>query len=825
MESRLIPASLLGRLFLKAYRYLKARPFIHVHLLLLGAGLFAIVAASGVFWAPADLATALKYAALLTMALLLACLFLHWFVVTPRAHLNSAEAIRRNGYRFLAWFTAHNLAWFCFFAAGSLGLLWLAGPTTAVLCAAAGAIACACVCLAGVLRPHSISSLTLCWNSDAPTWTGNSWKFLAETLVLRDRLRFAIDKDATTAGSLAQQLAVVMDVDTAAPLDLTDPQPAQWLWLREIRNRLLALTPYYLATFLLAYLAMALTPGFKPNLPQGGTQFTEKTDLAMRGDPEQRKPKPESSQAQTPPNDSDKANPDNGGGQDLSSEENERGSEAGGNGAHDQVSEEQLDAANSQTGGPVDDPKKSDSSSDENSPPANGSGQMPRNENRSNTQTTGSPPQDAPREKNGERKSDLDEAERLGGGTGENSNPTSEDNFNDLPNPPENKGSPTEAIVSEATRQGEGAGENSDPISEGNLNKPQNPPKSEGGPTESTGNDEINSESRQAANDAPLQSRQNQGNDSGDKSANDNLSKSREVAKDNVGEESANRSEDGEQGGQGKDSPTSAGNEGPTENGDPTSDPRHSPNKSEAPSGSDPNAKNRDGQPSNGKTEPTQADAKDSGCQSDPDKANGAKEEKALSSNETDAKQAAKGTQSRGQSPSPKLDAGNPAGKQQSVAGQANQPGPEDEGPEREQSPAEVGNPDKPDEPKGGGDSLSEASAQTSNGGPGTGQGAGNAEVNVHASGPPPLSATGSSLKNIVLKIEESESRQAGPGMGDSSDASHPSKAAADSDIRSNRTPQRGDGLEKPRQRLPNWIRSLLEQSERKPASPPPEKD
>ncbi len=832
----MIPLSLLGHFILKAYRFLKALPYLRVRLLLSGAAFLGIIAVSGLVRPPESLVLLLKIAIPLMLGPLLACLVINRLYARVPDHFDSSSVVARNGFRFLAWFVGHNLAWACLFCLFSFVMMIVMGPNDIVLCVVAGALACALLCVAGLPRIPSIPGLTLCWNSDVPSRRPGFLAFIAQTLVLKDRFRFAVNQEPGEMGSLLQELVLVLDARAPASYRLLEPEPDRNFWWGEIKNRLLILLPYFVAVTLFAYLTMALTPGIQPTLPSNAAYLSSETDTSTedgagdRADPERKQENKLEEQQAT------------AGSEDGRDREPEDASEGGPgtSGVADETMSEQGGTANSRgenSGGQANgtDSSGGDTSGD--------SGEGSTESTEKNT-FTGEGGQEGA---TGEGTSDQ-EADHGTDGQNSSGSESNSGKGNQVESGGEQKGSPSDsrpggdAISSGDSKSGQGSGNGNQgksggeqsgdsPVSEsgedmtssGN-NKSGSPGQPEAGDKES-GQDGEGTGSSQSRSTGQDGSAQDQGNRSAPSSESGKSG--------DAGSGSSNRSENsakkdsGQNKGEGNEDPDKSGQKSRDQSSDSSESgkSREPGSSSESRSGKG----NRDGSGEDSQQEESANSGKQGSGkgdrQSGRDSSQQGKPESSSSSGDDQGTKESPSSSSEGTGSSPntgdpgqrggsKPDAGNNASPQNRPGNQG-QLGDREEGTGRSGSQAISAQSTGRERARGGG-------------GDGSGKdvGAGPYGERPHAATAPLLPPSGSRSSNIILRVPEGQERGGGPGSGDGSDPISMPSILPENDRDANRKPEQEDGLGKPHQTLPNWIRLLLDRDNpSKPVKTFPEKE
>jgi hypothetical protein len=203
------------------------------------------------------------------MLISFAVVTLLWLPVKrKKRRLKPEDSIQYQGRAFRLWFAGLHLSW----ASGSslfiVILLVLFGPVFEVMALSAGALACTCFAVMGLLIGTKTRTLGLCWQSPVPRGVGNWWDYVGATMILRERYEYAVQHDQKRAEPVLWSISRILELASTGgamrTIDLMDSayptKKTEWL------HRFKVLVPLFLVTVLLAILLPKL-PGLTPPTP------------------------------------------------------------------------------------------------------------------------------------------------------------------------------------------------------------------------------------------------------------------------------------------------------------------------------------------------------------------------------------------------------------------------------------------------------------------------------------------------------------------------------------------------------------------------------
>jgi hypothetical protein len=192
-----------------------------------------------------------------------------WFPVKrKKRRLKPEDSIQYQGRAFRLWFAGHHLSWAFGSSLFIVILLVLFGPVFEVMALGAGALACTCFAVIGLLIGTKTRTLGLCWQSPVPQGVGNWWDYVGATMILRERYEYAVQHDQKRTEPVLWGISRILELASNGganrTIDLMDSayptKKTEWF------HRLKVLVPLFLVTVLLAILLPKI-PGLTPPTP------------------------------------------------------------------------------------------------------------------------------------------------------------------------------------------------------------------------------------------------------------------------------------------------------------------------------------------------------------------------------------------------------------------------------------------------------------------------------------------------------------------------------------------------------------------------------
>lgn len=189
-------------------------------------------------------------------------------VERKKRRLRPEDSIRYQGRAFRLWFAGHHLSWAFGSSLFIVILLVLFGPVFEVMALGAGALACTCFAVMGLLIGTKTRTLGLCWQSPVPRGVDNWWDYVGTTMILRERYEHAVQHDQKRTEPILWSISRILELASHGganrTVDLMDS--AYPTKKREWLHRFKVLVPLFLVTVLLAVLLPKL-PGLTPPTP------------------------------------------------------------------------------------------------------------------------------------------------------------------------------------------------------------------------------------------------------------------------------------------------------------------------------------------------------------------------------------------------------------------------------------------------------------------------------------------------------------------------------------------------------------------------------
>ncbi|MCP5101923.1 MAG: hypothetical protein GY950_01025, partial [bacterium] len=203
------------------------------------------------------------------------------------------DSVLLQGRLFRLWFTGHNLSWAFGFSLLAVSLPLFFGPVFEVMAAAAGALACTCFSLLGLLAGTGSRTLGLCWQSSIPREGTGWWDYVGAVVILRERFEQALQQDQKRPEPVLWSISRVLERASGGGADRTvdltvSPavsNRAEWF------HRFKVFVPIFFVTVVLAFLLRELPGLTPPDLgPGAGGPGGGSTEVSKKADDESERP-------------------------------------------------------------------------------------------------------------------------------------------------------------------------------------------------------------------------------------------------------------------------------------------------------------------------------------------------------------------------------------------------------------------------------------------------------------------------------------------------------------------------------------------------------